>query len=343
MQDFNGILFQTTAWARWQAVGGLVPYDAAFSAAVGGYPAGGTVLSATTPGRVWISSADNNTTNPDSGGANWLALMLASDVIAPATANVTVYVSPAGSDSSGTGTAAAPFATIARAVQYGASRYSFAGFKLIVQLAAGTYAPPGPIIGVPNVTVQGDTTGGNISAYTIQGTGVAGSFLIGPSSGVQMNLSGVQVINTGTIAGNIAAIQGGSLVLTNVILNATVASTSGVLVGATGGGTVTVSTGCQIGNVNFGAAFSSSTAGGITLIGNLTIGGSPNFNQAFAVATTGGAWTTLNGAGFIGSVSSVTGPRYLQTQFGTFNTAGAGVNYFPGSSAGTAAQAGAYV
>jgi hypothetical protein len=269
--------------------------------------------------------------------------IIAANAITPATANVTVYVYPSGNDTTGDGSMASPFATIARAVQYGTSRYSFAGFRLIVQLSPGTYASPGPIIGVPNLTIQGDLTGSNIGAYTISGSGSPGSFLIGPSSGVQMNLSGVQVINTGTTAGNVAAIQGGSIVLTYVVLGATVAATSNVLVAANGGGTVTVGAGCQIGNVNFGSAFSAGTGGGITLTSSLAIGGAPNFAQAFVFATTGGSWTTLNGSTFTGAVSSVTGPRYLQNLFGTINTGGAGTNYFPGNAAGSAAQAAAYV
>lgn len=81
MQDFNGLFNQITAWSLWQAAAGLVPYDSTFSSQIGGYPAGASVLSNTTPGRIWISTADNNTTNPDGGSAsNWLALMLASDV-----------------------------------------------------------------------------------------------------------------------------------------------------------------------------------------------------------------------------------------------------------------------
>jgi hypothetical protein len=73
--DMNGILNQATAWLQWvQAGGGTVKYDASFSASVGGYPAGASLLSATLGnGRYWISTVDNNTSNPDSGGANWIA------------------------------------------------------------------------------------------------------------------------------------------------------------------------------------------------------------------------------------------------------------------------------
>ena len=70
-QDFNGIFNQITQWSRWQAAGGPILYDSAFQASIGGYPKGATVGSITTPGLAWISTADNNTTNPDTGGANW--------------------------------------------------------------------------------------------------------------------------------------------------------------------------------------------------------------------------------------------------------------------------------
>lgn len=76
-QDFNGILNQATAWIRWLSAGGPVGYDAAFASAIGGYPKG-TVLSSATLGGFWLCTADNNTTNPDTGGANWVTLYSAS-------------------------------------------------------------------------------------------------------------------------------------------------------------------------------------------------------------------------------------------------------------------------
>ncbi len=73
-QDFNGILNQITAWSRWQAAGALPQYDLAFAQAIGGYPMGAVVASST-PGKVWLSTSDNNQTNPDSGSsAGWIGL-----------------------------------------------------------------------------------------------------------------------------------------------------------------------------------------------------------------------------------------------------------------------------
>lgn len=68
--DFNGILNFLSAATRWAQAGGNYAYDGAFSSAVGGYPKGSVILNATATG-LWMSTADNNTTNPDTGGANW--------------------------------------------------------------------------------------------------------------------------------------------------------------------------------------------------------------------------------------------------------------------------------
>lgn len=70
--DFNGILNQVSAWSRWLNAGAPVFYDGAFSSAIGGYPKG-TILSAATFGNFWLSTVDNNTSNPDTGGGNWSA------------------------------------------------------------------------------------------------------------------------------------------------------------------------------------------------------------------------------------------------------------------------------
>lgn len=71
-QDFNGILNQITAWIQWQNAGALVTYDATFSGEIGGYPQGAILTSAANSAAWWVSSVDNNTTNPDAGGAGWI-------------------------------------------------------------------------------------------------------------------------------------------------------------------------------------------------------------------------------------------------------------------------------
>ena len=71
--DMNGLMNQVTAWLQWVAAGGApVAYDATFSTAISGYPQGALLKSATA-GHYWISTTENNATDPDTGGAGWQA------------------------------------------------------------------------------------------------------------------------------------------------------------------------------------------------------------------------------------------------------------------------------
>lgn len=82
--DFNGILFAISAWAQWFQAGGSVPYDSVFQTASGGYPNAAQVPSLVYPGVIWISQVDNNTSDPDTGGANWAGYTPRPFVSAPA-------------------------------------------------------------------------------------------------------------------------------------------------------------------------------------------------------------------------------------------------------------------
>jgi len=76
IRDFNGILNQSTAWCQWLAAAAPIFYDATFSTAIGGYPKGAMLNNASTNGSYWLNTVENNTTNPDSGGANWTGITL---------------------------------------------------------------------------------------------------------------------------------------------------------------------------------------------------------------------------------------------------------------------------
>lgn len=79
-QDFNGVFFHTTSLTRWFSAGGPMMFDAAFAAAIGGYPMGARLTSAASPNVLWISTIDNNSNNPDSGTSagltGWLQVPL---------------------------------------------------------------------------------------------------------------------------------------------------------------------------------------------------------------------------------------------------------------------------
>lgn len=69
--DFNGIYNAISALSLWYNAGAGFPFDATFAGTVGGYPIGARVLQAT-GGGYWISTIDNNSNNPDTGGAGWM-------------------------------------------------------------------------------------------------------------------------------------------------------------------------------------------------------------------------------------------------------------------------------
>ena len=69
--DVNGIFKQVTQNIQWWGAGGEPQYNSAFSTAIGGYPNGAFLQAASFAGW-WLSTADNNTSNPETGGANWV-------------------------------------------------------------------------------------------------------------------------------------------------------------------------------------------------------------------------------------------------------------------------------
>lgn len=72
-QDMNGIINEITAAIQWQQAGGLPVYNSTFQTAIGGYPNGAALLNTNGNG-FWISTVDNNLTNPNTGGDGWRTL-----------------------------------------------------------------------------------------------------------------------------------------------------------------------------------------------------------------------------------------------------------------------------
>lgn len=94
-KDMNGILYEITGWNRWQQAGGPIQYDAGFSTAIGGYPAG-AVLMSNPAGVYWLSTVNNNTSNPDAAGAGWVHLMPVKAPDPTDDSDDTNFVTPAG-------------------------------------------------------------------------------------------------------------------------------------------------------------------------------------------------------------------------------------------------------
>lgn len=73
MADMNGALNALSSIDRWASAGGTFPYNAAFQTAIGGYPKGSLVHQAS-GGGLWFCTADNNMTDPDTGGGGWVPI-----------------------------------------------------------------------------------------------------------------------------------------------------------------------------------------------------------------------------------------------------------------------------
>ena len=88
--DMNGILYQMSAADRWANVGGGYPYDSTYATAIGGYPKGARVVRTDGIG-YWLNTADNNTTDPEAGGAGWVPdLMPGATAVTMTGSNVTL-------------------------------------------------------------------------------------------------------------------------------------------------------------------------------------------------------------------------------------------------------------
>ncbi|BCH11926.1 hypothetical protein MesoLj131c_61840 [Mesorhizobium sp. 131-3-5] len=93
-QDMNGIIKQMTAWLQWASAGGPIAYDATFQTAIGGYPNGALVASVTIPGLWWLCTVDDNTSNPDTGGAGWRRFSASGGLIATRVISATGTYTP---------------------------------------------------------------------------------------------------------------------------------------------------------------------------------------------------------------------------------------------------------
>lgn len=331
IRDMNGILNQTSGWGWWVAAGGApVAYDATFQAAVGGYPNGAVVASVAYPGLWWRSTADNNTANPDAGGAGWVAqnrILLS--------ANATFYVSTAGSDSTGNGSSGSPWATLQHAWNVVSQLYDLQGYSITFQMANGTYGAglsAGTLLpgqnGPSSVVIQGNvgtpdnvvfSASGNLfnvanAQVTMQG------FKLASSGGVGINVGtdGQCLFNSLDFGacgnGHLSAIEGGVLQANgnySITGNASVHAfiTQGAIF-ISNGNTVTMTHG-----LNFSSEFIRSS-----MCSNINVTGT---NYLDGGTTTGQRWAA--------DMNSV-----------IFTNTGGSAVFFPGNSAGAATTGGQY-
>lgn len=262
-------------------------------------------------------------------------------------APLTLYVNAStGNDANSGLSPSSPFLTIQAAINSAYHNYDFNGNALTVSVANGSYSWSGAantynvvMSGMPlgcsvfnltgnpgspgSVTLSSPFSNGvlvtngcivTMSGFTVTSSASLGTFLSSIGNGILANLgSTVQVLNC--VMGTNGFCQ----------LGAQIGSTITFIGPMTFTGTTTYSCFCQVGSFIYGVS-STVTVTGLTMSG------------AFVFADYCGtqSWAANT---FIGSA---TGPRYSVTLNGVVTTAGGGVNYFPGNSAGSTSTGGQY-
>jgi hypothetical protein len=238
------------------------------------------------------------------------------------------------------------------------------GAFLTVQKAIDTAAALD--ISIYDVTIQiGNGT------YDVGNTGLIGKAAVGSGTiiitGDTVTPSNVILRATGTISGSTACLFNRNVATLYKISGVQFESTAtGTVFGIYSRGTSSV----EFLNVNFGTglvhqAFAvdggvvsgtgpysisgsastnlASVGGGVIRVQGVTItfSGTVAFSTSFASATTGSI-VFADSNTFAGTFASVTGARYSLNSNGVIQVNGAGANYFPGNSAGTAINGGQY-
>jgi hypothetical protein len=275
-------------------------------------------------GQTQITSADI----ARASGAPFIGTLL-SQGLTRLSSNLTLYVSPTGSDSNNGLLASTAFATLNAAYNSLVTQYDMAGFSATIQCAAGTYAP---------LSAAGQPTGfSKNSSITILGNAAspstcviagASANAVAVSSGAQINLTGF-TIQTTTLGNCLYAGLNSSIYHSNCVF------------GACAGTHQVVSGGLILGLTSYsitGSAqyhMSASSNGTINIGGNsgtvVTLTGTPAFT-AFALTRGGSILANKNNVSFSGSA---TGSRFFAT-CGLIDTVGSTASsFFPGSTAGT--------
>ncbi|WP_063353482.1 hypothetical protein [Acetobacter oryzifermentans] len=95
--DMNGFLNRLSRAIQVLQAGYVGPFNATFAQSIGGYPAG-AIVSGSTPGLFWVSTADSNVTTPGASGATWRSLF---DGYLTAAIAKSTYVQKSGDKSTG--------------------------------------------------------------------------------------------------------------------------------------------------------------------------------------------------------------------------------------------------
>jgi hypothetical protein len=257
----------------------------------------------------------------------------------PLKRNLTIYVNGAiGNDANdGTANVVGKALLTPQAAVNLAYTYSPSQFAITIQIAAGTYGPAiTPQYAGPNLIINGASAASVLLDGGTTGPAVS---VQGPNSMTVTNLTG-QNNEAVSLSPIFLASSGATLNTSNTASNGSL----GAVFQAFANGSVAPGNHTFKGNSNelFLANFG----------GSIQLPRSVGYNIANPISvTTATASVSANGSIGVGAPSSasftnpgnVTGSKYLCTTNGVIDSHGNGVNYFPGSSAGTTNTGGQYV
>ena len=341
-KDFNGLLRQTTAGLQWEQAGGPTFYDSSFQTAIGGYPQGAVVASAVTFAKWWLSTVDNNVTNPDTGGAGWIAYPRS-----PLLTATTFYVNAAtGSDSTGDGSAGNPWATLQHGYNFIFANLDANGNNIELRLVASAAAETGGLLVQDNVLHCPQFTVNLLG--NVQVTGAKNAIWV--VTGARLNLTG-----SGTISALSSPSGFGCLVFAQNGGSITITSTSALNLAVCGFGQFVARSGGSI-KMEGPLSYTISGGGGYHIVTGITgaidygssetigiiLTGTPNFSQGFAGAGDVAAIEIPVGLGLVTFTGSATGPKFFANNNGVINTFGAGLGALPGSTPGILILGGVY-
>lgn len=267
---------------------------------------------------------------PPSVLGGWMNLVQGRETL---NADTTFYVRPDGNDNNdgGANTSASAFKTPQGAVN-SLLRYDFQGYSPTISIADGTY---------PSLAINWQFLSCGAAAVYIEGQG-ANTILTNQSGeNYVTTCAGTRVIfkriKCSAMAGSYVrcfqAMQGSTVTIENCY---SVGTADALGVQSVSGSTISCIAHGLSGS--FSRALSAMDLSQLVASGLCTVSGS--VSQGFAYSTTGSflnSTTTFSG--------SMTGPRYNASLRGLIYVGGAGVNFFPGSVAGSAdaATGGLYV
>lgn len=260
----------------------------------------------------------------------------------PLLAPTTFYVATTGSDTTGLGTSASPWATPQFAYNYIVSKYDFANQSVTVQLANGTYSGPQinqGWVGGGNLIFNGNS--GSPTAVTLTGTSQAAFGTSATPLGGILTLQNVVITssnNYGILHNSVGFLSLGTGLTFGATNNSQiVAGLSGSVISSVGQSyTVT-------GGTTSGSHWLATNPGAMVEVVNTTI------TIANPITLAGGAWATASNLAEIFTVSltfnnpgNVTGQKYNSSGLSFVQSNTGNINTYPGTVAGTTSLSGVY-